>query len=129
MRTSELLEVPDWVSRFAVRGFGTLPRQVWLRPAKAKLLLVLDRAAGGRSEFAKTEFRRCLLCSRPMISVEAEAYRKQLESGDRSIPCGRDCARARELRIYAAWAPLSQAQLGSPKAEQTRSTVDFTPSP
>jgi hypothetical protein len=44
IKISEFLEMPDWVSRFAIQGLGTLPRQVWLRPAKAKLLLALDRS-------------------------------------------------------------------------------------
>jgi hypothetical protein len=107
VRISELLDMPDWVSSFAIRGLGTLPRQVWLRPWKAKLLLALDRAAGGRSEYSKTEFRRCELCARPLIGIEAERRRKLIESGllAGTLPCGPDCARDRDLKTWKKLAP------------------------
>ena len=118
IKISEFLEMPDWVSRFAIQGLGTLPRQVWLRPAKAKLLLALDRAAGGRSEFTKSEFRHCDLCARPLIGVEAEARRRLLESGPkaRTMPCGPNCQRDGEIGLWKKLAPSSRQRGFAPKA-------------
>jgi hypothetical protein len=117
VRISELLDMPDWVSRFAIQGLGTLPRQVWLRPWKAKLLLTLDRAAGGRSEYSKTEFRRCELCARPLIGTEAEARRRLLESCPkaRTTPCGPNCLRDREIGLWKKLAPRSRRRGFVPK--------------
>jgi hypothetical protein len=110
--------MPDWVSRFTIQGLGTLPRQVWLRPAKAKLLLALDRAAGGRSEFTKSEFRHCDLCARSLIGVEAEARRSLLESGPKAwtTPCGPNCQRDREIGLWKKLAPRSRRRGFVPKA-------------
>jgi hypothetical protein len=110
VKISEFLEMPDWVSRFAIQGLGTLPRQVWLRPAKAKLLLVLDRAVGGRSEFTKSEFKHCDMCARPLIGVEAEARRRLLETDPKAwmTPCGLNCKRDREVGLWKRLAPRSR---------------------
>jgi hypothetical protein len=66
------------------------------------MLIALDRAAGGRSQFSKTEFRRCEMCARPLIGLEAETLRRFIESGPlaRTLPCGPDCARDRELKTW-----------------------------
>jgi hypothetical protein len=118
VRISDSLDMPDWVSRFAVQGLGTMPRQVWLRPAKAKLLLALDRAAGGHSEFTKSEFRHCEMCARPLIAVEAEARRRLLESGPRGwmTACGPNCPRDREIGAWKKLAPRSRRRGFVPKA-------------
>jgi hypothetical protein len=93
-----LPEMPEWAEKRRVKGFGSTPGHIWLMRGPARLLIAADHY---RSKRVKVEFKRCVLCRRPMIAAQAEAYRKQLESGDRSIPCGPDCD-ARELRIYAA---------------------------
>jgi hypothetical protein len=102
VRTSALLDLPDWVFRRAVPGLGCLPHQVWLRPRDAKRLCALDRAAGGRSQVTKSEYKRCGLCARPLIGYEAEQRRKVVESGPmgRTTPCGPDCAQDRETRLW-----------------------------
>jgi len=107
VQVSALVNLPDWVSRCAVQGLGSLPRQVWLRPAKAKLLIALDHAAGGRSQVTKTEIKHCHMCARPLIGVEAEQRRKLIESGPlaRTLPCGPNCALDRELKTWKRLAP------------------------
>ena len=54
-KVSALVNLLVWISCCAVHGLGSLPGQLWLRPAKAKLLIALDRAAGGRSQVTKKQ--------------------------------------------------------------------------
>ena len=107
VKVSALINLPDWITRSAVQGLGSLPRQVWLRPKKAKILIALDRAAGGRSQYSKTEFRHCEMCARPLIGIEAENRRRLIEDGPlaRTLPCNPKCARDRELKTWKKLAP------------------------
>jgi hypothetical protein len=107
VKLSALLDLPDWLFRRAVQGLAILPHQLWLRPRDAKRLCGLDRAAGGRSHVTKTEFKRCDMCARPLIGIEAEQRRRLIESGPtaRTLPCGPDCERDRKLRIWKKLAP------------------------
>jgi hypothetical protein len=75
IRVSPLLTVPDWARQASIRGLPSAPNEVWLVPRRAKLLLCIDRARGGYSEFTKTEFRHCEVCNRPLIGSEAEKRR------------------------------------------------------
>jgi hypothetical protein len=52
-------------------------------PADAKLLIALDRAAGGSSQVLKIEFKHCDMCAGSLIG-------KLIESGPtaRTTPCG-----------------------------------------
>jgi hypothetical protein len=51
------------------------------RPRKAKILIALDRAAGGRSQYSRTEFRHCEMCARPLVGIDAEKRRRVIEEG------------------------------------------------
>ena len=97
-----LPEIPEWAEKRRVKGLGSMQGQIWLFLSPARHLMRLDREAGGTPRHVEVEFKRCLVCSRPLIASQAEGYRKQLEAGDRSLPCGKDCAQARDLKIYAA---------------------------
>jgi hypothetical protein len=85
-----------------VPGLAALPGSIWLLPRDAMVLVRLNREAGGFSEIAKTEFRRCKLCGRPAIGSEAEELRYRAESAPdaRTLPCGPNCSRDREMKIY-----------------------------
>jgi hypothetical protein len=71
------------------------------------MLLALDRAAGGRSEFLKTEFRRCEMCGRPLISHEAAKRRALVATSPtaRALPCGPGCERDRTSEFWKKMAP------------------------
>jgi hypothetical protein len=88
IRVSPLLTVPDWARQASIRGLPCAPNEVWLRSWGAELLLRIDRVRGGYSEFAKTEFRRCDVCYRPLIGSEAEKRRLSIEAD----PAGRTLA-------------------------------------
>jgi hypothetical protein len=85
-----------------VRGLSSWPGSVWLRPGAAKLLCALDRAAGGWCHVTQSEFKRCALCARPLIGSQAAELRKMLENDPnaRTFPCGLNCAKDRELKIW-----------------------------
>jgi hypothetical protein len=71
---------------------------VWLKVRHAKLAVKM----GWARQVIKTEFKRCLLCHRPLIANEAERYRKLLESSPdaRSLPCGPRCEQERSSRLW-----------------------------
>jgi hypothetical protein len=102
IRVSPLLSVPDWARQASICGLPCTANEVWLRPRRAKLLLCMDRARGGYSEFTKTEFRRCDLCDRPLVGSEAEKRRLSIEadSSGRALACGENCERDRKLGTW-----------------------------
>jgi len=93
--TSTMSSLPEWIEKRRVKGFGLMNGQVWLRAGRT------NRLAAASLRFIEVDFKRCVLCNCPLIGAQAEAYRKQMET-DRSLPCSPSCARARELRVYAA---------------------------
>jgi len=99
--------LPDWVAGAAVKGLGSLEDQVWLWPVDARRLMKWVKAHGGRSWAVRAEFRRCEMCGRPLIGVEAEARRRQIESGPagRALNCGPECDRDRASRLWVKLAP------------------------
>ena len=117
VQPSALVNLPDWVSRATMNGLGSYADRVWLRPGHAKRLIALDRAAGGRSQVLKVEFRHCDMCARPLLSLEAERRRELIETDPtaRSLPCGPNCERDRELRLWKRMAPTCRAMRVKPK--------------
>lgn len=69
---------------------------VWLKVRDAKLAIRM----GWAREVIKAEFKRCLLCHRPLIGSEAEQYRKLLESGASPLLCGSRCEQERISRLW-----------------------------
>jgi hypothetical protein len=111
IRVSPLLTVPDWARQASIRGLQCTANEVWLRPRSAKLLLRIDRARGGYSEFTKTEFRRCDVCYRPLIGSEAEKRRLSIEAdpAGRRLACGEGCERDRKLGTWRILARQREA--------------------
>lgn len=87
-----LKNIPDNVTRRQIKGLPPSVGYYWLKPSAAKLLITLDRAAGGHPRFQRTPFRRCLICARPLIDEQAIAYRMQLECAEGKC-CGANCAK------------------------------------
>jgi hypothetical protein len=104
VQVTALLAIPDTILQRALVGFSVLPNSIWLRRGTAKLLIALDRAAGGRSVVTKIEYKRCNLCNRPLIGAEAAKRRLLLETDPttKAKPCDLNCTRALELKIYKA---------------------------
>ena len=113
IQVSPRLTVPDWARQASIRGLQCAPNEVWLVPRRAKLLLCIDRARGGYSEFTKTEFRRCDLCYRPLIGSEAEKRRLSIEANPegRTLACGENCERDRKLGTWRILARRNQVNL------------------
>jgi hypothetical protein len=76
---------------------------VWLRPSDARLLLALDREAGGAPRCWEFDYRVCPVCKMIQLGEDAEARRRLDESyGGRSKPCGATCldqAKQKNLRV------------------------------
>jgi hypothetical protein len=108
VKGSALLDLPDSLFRRAVQGLAISAHQIWLRPKDARRLCALDRAARGGSQVPKTEFKRCDMCARPLLGIEAKQRRKLIETGPtaRTLSCGPNCERDRKPR---GWKKLAKA--------------------
>jgi hypothetical protein len=106
-----LEELPQWAIDSSIKGLAHTSRRVWLWDKDSKRLIGLDRAAGGRPRVTRTELRTCPLCARPLVGIEAERRRKLDQSGPdgRKQPCGVDCARDRESRVWKKLSKRRQA--------------------
>lgn len=88
----DVIRVPDWARKKAIKGLTVTESSVWLRRIAANKLAQLDRECGGRPKVTPEDFRRCHLCDRPLLGSDA-ATRFDLDrkfEGHR-IPCGPDC--------------------------------------
>jgi hypothetical protein len=102
VQVTALLAIPDAILRSAIVGLSVQSNAIWLRRGTAKLLIVLDRAAGGRSLVTKAEYKRCNLCNRPLLGPEAANRRYLIETVPEanSVPCSSNCQQDRDLKIW-----------------------------
>src|SRR5580698_799785 len=87
----DAIYVPDWALKKAIRGLTVTNSSVWLRRIAANLLARIDREAGGTPKVTPTAYRRCPMCDRALLGVEAE-QRFELDkkwTGNQT-PCGPD---------------------------------------
>jgi hypothetical protein len=92
----ELVPIPEWARKRAVRELSKGEDYVWLRPGDARALAELDRDSGGKPDLVEFEFRLCKNCGRPLIGDEARIRRMGEQAGRTSymLPCGDDCYEA-----------------------------------
>jgi hypothetical protein len=90
------IPMPEWVKERAIKGLSLTESFVWLRRRDARFLMRLDREAGGEPYATETEYRRCKICSRPLIGDAARMRRDLDESSftGRYKACGSDCIEA-----------------------------------
>lgn len=96
------ISVPDWARSKAIRGLTLTETSIWLSRVPARRLIREDEAAGGKAKVAWTTYRRCKICQRPLLGLEAER-RQQLDKkyeGERAI-CGPDCVEYEQANIAA----------------------------
>lgn len=90
------IPMPDWAARRRIPHLTFTDRVVWLSLRDGQFLARLDTDAGGETAVAETEYRRCPVCSRPLIGEDAK-YRRGLDEsaveGRRKV-CGDECAEA-----------------------------------
>ena len=117
VRIGGLAAIPDWARDAAVRGLGQTETTVWLWPVDGRRLVKQDRAAGGLPEVQVVEVRRCQVCSRPLVGVDADRRRRLDESGPdgRSIPCSDQCRRDRDTKV---WKKVAAADRGRRDQEE-----------
>jgi hypothetical protein len=59
----EKLAIPEWAERHALPNLPREGRVIWVKQRKtAKILVQLDRCAGGQTDLQEVEARRCPLC-------------------------------------------------------------------
>lgn len=91
----ELVAIPEWARKRAVKGLSAGADFVWLLPGDARALERLDRDAGGEPAVLETEFRRCRHCRRPALGEDAVALRGQDMRGEDWSQCGDQCDEAK----------------------------------
>lgn len=93
------VEVPQWAVEASIAELSNSPKHCWFmgrdrgeRSAAARLE-AFDREAGGKPLVVKVEYRRCEICRRMLLHLDAELRRKLDEScrTGRQIACGSDC--------------------------------------
>lgn len=88
----ELIPVPDWALRKAIKGLTSDRNKVWLGRIAANLLARLDREVGGNPKLTVTSYRACRLCGRVLLGAEAEArFEQDRKFEGHRAPCGPDC--------------------------------------
>lgn len=88
--------IPEWAKLRRFRGFSYAPNRVWFRGranGMAQILARQDREAGGKPEVTAVEYRRCEVCGRILLNLEAQARRRLAEAcrDGRGLRCGGDC--------------------------------------
>jgi hypothetical protein len=94
--TITAIAMPQWAVDRRIKGLSASPTRIWLSASDARFLMSLDRDEGGHPWFAESEYRRCGLCNRPLLDVDAAARRYMDESTTtgKQLPCGADCIEA-----------------------------------
>jgi hypothetical protein len=102
VRPSAPILVPKWARAAAVHGLGSLNEQLWLWPVDGQRLIEHFKRYAVHCHVTRQEFRHCEVCGRPLIGQDAERRRVLNESGavGRYLPCGADCERDRESRLW-----------------------------
>ena len=90
------IAMPGWAADRRIKGLSFSESFVWLKPRDARFLMARDRECGGEPRAAETEYRRCPVCSRPLIEDDARMRRALDESCQtgRQLPCGPECIEA-----------------------------------
>lgn len=90
------IPIPEWARKNQVKGLAEQGDRVWLWTYDARKLIADDQMAGGSPIASEVEYRICEVCARPLLGVEAQARRAQVESGfgARHLACGPDCQEA-----------------------------------
>lgn len=108
LKTAVLVELaaiyaPAWAQAKAIRGLESTASAVWLGRIAAAKLAQLDREAGGTPGLTSAFYRRCQVCERTLLGVEAEA-RLELDRklGGEGMPCGPDCLEEARANKQAA---------------------------
>lgn len=100
--------LPTWLRSRLVRGLIAKPGQFWLRPSDGAALTTFLWTISVRYSLTKTEFKRCPNCERPIVGLEAEAFRKAMEVVDRSkLICSPNCDKDKESGLWSKVAEVA----------------------
>lgn len=90
------IEIPGWAREKAEKSLSASAHHVWFRGrrnGRAKILAQQDLAAGGTPEITVMEWRKCSVCGRMLLNLEAEDKRRLDESSPagRKLACSGEC--------------------------------------
>jgi len=107
--------VPAWASEHIIGGLRVWPNDFWLRPRLAIALMKYLRMVRVDYSVCKSEYKPCELCGRPVVGSAAEELRKQMGSSPkgRSLPCGKNCDKDREMGL---WKIVAELELSKARA-------------
>jgi hypothetical protein len=93
---TDAINIPEWAEHRAIPGFSREPDVIWVKHRSvAKIIAEYDRAAGGRPSIDPFEARRCPLCRRWHLGLDARTLRESEEAArlDRKLlePCSIWC--------------------------------------
>jgi len=78
---TDAINIPEWAECRAIPGFSREPDVIWVKQRNvAKMIAEYDRAAGGRPSICEFEARRCPLCRRWHLGLDAQTLRESEEA-------------------------------------------------
>lgn len=78
---TDAISIPEWAKHRAIPGFSREPDVIWVKQRSvAKMIAEYDRAAGGRPSIVEFEARRCPLCARWTLGLDAQMLRQNEEA-------------------------------------------------
>jgi hypothetical protein len=78
---TDAINVPEWAEHHAIPGFSGESDVIWVKQRNvAKMIAEYDRAAGGRPSIYEFEARRCPLCRRWHLGLDARTLRESEEA-------------------------------------------------
>ena len=78
---TDAINIPEWAEHRAIPGFSREADVIWVKQrGVAKMIAEYDRAAGGRPSIDPFEARRCPLCRRWHLGLDARTLRESEEA-------------------------------------------------
>lgn len=75
---TQAIDIPEWAKKHALPEFSSELNVIWVKQrGTAKLIARYDRAAGGTPQVMEVEARRCPLCGRWMLGLDATMQRER----------------------------------------------------
>lgn len=100
--TTTAILMPAWCADRRIKGLTFNEDTVWLNAKDARFLMARDQECGGQPRHSVAEYRRCSICSRPLLGEDAKLRRTLDESAvtGRQKSCGSDCLEAAKRRLW-----------------------------
>lgn len=96
----DVITVPEWAWAKRIKGLTDTRKNIWLRRILARELMREDEAAGGTPKVTWTSTRRCRICRRVLLGVDAEnRFLLDLKMCGEWTTCSPECVEIEASRI------------------------------